>query len=102
MTAEVIRLLNSCRPTRHFRERAVERHLRRDVEEFIVTWGSDFIGEDGVHYLMIVYRDLPPGLGRSVLARRAEDWVLVVAENGAILTCYRSAKACRNIRRHAA
>jgi hypothetical protein len=100
MTAEVIALLNSCRPTRHFRQRARERHFRRDVEEFIVTFGTAFT-EHQRHYLMIVRRDLPREVRDTPLAARADGWIIVMAPNGSILTCYRNARVCKKIRRAA-
>jgi hypothetical protein len=84
-------------PTRHFQRRAFG--LGRDVEEFIVTWGSEIEARDNALYFTVVRRDLPGEVQWSRLARRAEGWVLVVSDRGSIITCYRLRNAWRQLRR---
>ncbi len=87
------------RLTKHFHERARTRGLTLDVQEFIVTWGTTIEAPYGASYFTVVWRDLPYEARSSGLARRAEGWVVVVAGNGAMLTCYRRRDAWHALRR---
>ena len=107
MSPAVLELLNTCAPTRHFRERARERRLSHDVEDFVVTWGTSIEARRGYSSLTIVRRDLPRELRDSELARRAEGWVFVLSDTGALVTCYwaglhawRRLRRARDVRNH--
>lgn len=83
--------------THHFRERAAERALRRDVETFVLTFAAERRTRAAT-LLTIVERDLPPDLRGTDIARRARDWIFVVSPEGALVTCYRQRGAWRNVR----
>jgi len=85
--------------TRHFVERARERGLPRDVEGFVLAWGTEIESRDDCKYFTVLRRDLPDGLAWSSLARRADGWIVVVAENGSLITCYRERHAWRTLKR---
>jgi hypothetical protein len=86
-------------PTNHFKQRARERGLGRDVEDFIITWGTQLEARDNAYYFTVLERELPGEVRWSRLARRAANWVLVVSEQGDIITCYRDRNAWRTVRR---
>ena len=84
--------------TEHFRARADERALPAEVEAFIRMWGDETWAA-GARQITLFRRDLPPELRDSVIARRAEGWILVAAPNGALMTCYRRNDASRFLAR---
>lgn len=86
------------RVTRHYESRAVERALRPEVEEFLMTWGTERRAAGATH-ITLVRRDLPPDLQGCDAAARAEDWIIVAADDGTLVTCYRRANAWRFVRR---
>ena len=86
------------RPTKHYRMRAASRALRPDVEAFLMTWGTETRAAGATH-VTLVRRSLPPELRGSAEAARAEGWILVAANDGSLLTCYRRRDAVRFIRR---
>lgn len=88
----------AARPTRHFQERASHRRLRDSVRDFVIRYGVD-IRAAGATHLVVMERQLPADLRRSSTARRARDWILVLADDGALLTCYRRRRAVRFVRR---
>ena len=96
-----VQLVTGCGTTKHFVERARTRGLAPDVADFIVLWGATVEGRDGATYFTVVRRELPAEVRDDDLARRADGWVLVVAERGWILTCYRCNNAWRWVRRRA-
>lgn len=85
------------RPTHHYDERASHRHLRDDVRDFVLSHGVD-IRAAGATHLVVMERLLPEDLRETDTARRARDWVLVVGDDGALLTCYRRRRAVRFVR----
>ena len=85
------------RPTRHFVERAEERCLDPELLRFILIHGDEYCSAGAIH-LTVRERELPPELRRSDLAERARDWIIVVAPDGSILTCYRRRGAVRFLR----
>ncbi|WP_199789691.1 hypothetical protein [Sorangium cellulosum] len=86
------------RPTRHYLERASHRHLRDNVRDFILRHGVD-IRAAGATHLVVMERRLPEDLRGTEAARLARDWILVVGEGGALITCYRRRRAVRFIHR---
>jgi hypothetical protein len=86
------------RPTQHYKARAAERALRSDVEEFVMTWGTE-IRAAGATHITLVQRDLPIDLQNSEEAVRAEGWIIVTGDDGSLVTCYRRADAWRFVRR---
>lgn len=86
------------RPTQHYKARACERALRSDVEEFLMTWGTETRAAGATH-ITLVRRDLPSDLQDSEEAARAEGWVIVAGDDGALVTCYRRNDAWRFVRR---
>ena len=87
-----------CRPTQHYKTRASERALRSDVEEFLMTWGTETSAAGATH-ITLVWRDLPSDLQDSEEAARAEGWIIIAGDNGALVTCYRRNDAWRFLRR---
>jgi hypothetical protein len=88
---------DSTHPTEHYRIRALQRALHSDVEEFVMTWGTETLAA-GATYLTVVRRHLPPEIRDTELAVRATGWIIIMLEGGALLTCYRRADAWRFIR----
>jgi hypothetical protein len=86
--------------THHYRARAAERDLTPDVELFLRTWGTERWAA-GATQVMLIPKHLPTHVRNSADARRAEGWILVVAPNGALLTCYRRRGALRFVQRKA-
>lgn len=84
--------------TLHYRLRAAERALPEDVEGFLRTWGTE-IWAAGARQIALFLKDLPVELRDTMIARRAEDWILVAAPNGALMTCYQRRDAWRFITR---
>ena len=86
------------RPTQHYQSRAAERALPSDVEDFLLTWGTETRAA-GVTHITLIRRDLPIELQRSKAATRAEGWIIVVSDQGSLITCYRRTDAWRFVRR---
>jgi hypothetical protein len=86
--------------THHYRVRAAERDLPPDIELFLRTWGTERWAA-GAAQITLIRKRLPTHVRNSRDARRAEGWILVVAPNGALLTCYRRSGALRFIQRKA-
>lgn len=86
------------RPTHHYLDRSATRHLRPSVEDFVMTWGTQ-LHAAGANHLTVVRRDLPPDLRDSEEAAQAEDWIIVTADDGSLITCYRREGALRFVRR---
>ena len=82
----------------HFIRRAEERGLREDVMEFIMTFGSSWYRMGATH-LTVVQRHLPQEVRGCVLAAKAEDWIVVIAEGDVPITCYRRANAARFLKK---
>lgn len=85
-------------PTLHYRLRAAERALPPDVEGFLRMWGTE-IWAAGARQITLFTKHLPAELRDTMIARRAEDWILVAAPNGALMTCYQRRDAWRFITR---
>jgi len=88
----------TCRPTRHYESRAAKRGLRPEVEEFLMTWGTETRAAGATH-ITLVRRNLPVELQDSEEADRAEGWIIVSGEDGSLVTCYRRTDAWRFVRR---
>ena len=86
--------------TLHYRARAAERALPRDIESFLQTWGTEVWAADA-RQIALFRKHLPEDLRDTVIARRAEEWILVAAPNGALMTCYQRRNAWRFITRKA-
>jgi hypothetical protein len=84
--------------TLHYRLRAAERALPLDVEEFLRKWGTE-IWAAGARQITVSLQNLPAELRDTMIARRAEDWILVAALDGALITCYHRHNAWRFITR---
>lgn len=84
--------------TLHYRLRAAERSLPPDVEGFLRTWGTE-VWAAGARQIALFLKDLPAELRDTMLARRSEDWILVAAPDGALMTCYQRRHAWRFIMR---
>lgn len=84
--------------TQHYRLRAAERALPQDVEGFLRMWGTE-IWAAGARQITLFLKDLPAELRDTMIARRAEGWILVAAPNGALMTCYQRRNAWRFITR---
>jgi hypothetical protein len=81
----------------HFSQRQEQRGLRRDVLEFILDFGDIHFARRAT-WLVVERKVLPPHLRNTSLAMRASQW-LVMVNNGVLVTCYRSRRPMRNIRR---
>lgn len=86
------------RATQHYRSRAAERALRSDVEEFLMTWGTETRAAGATH-ITLVRRDLPVDMQGIEETARAEGWIIVVGDEGSLVTCYRRNDAWRFVRR---
>lgn len=86
------------RPTRHYKARAAERALRSDVEEFLMTWGTETRAAGATH-ITVVRRELPIDLQGTDEAARAEGWIIVAGDDGSLVTCYRRSDAWSFVRR---
>lgn len=86
------------RPTRHYEARVTERALRSSVEAFLMSWGTETRGAGATH-ITLRRRDLPFDLQRTEQAIRAEGWIIVAADDGSLVTCYRRKDAWRFVRR---
>jgi hypothetical protein len=86
------------RSTQHYNARAAERALRSDVEEFLMTWGTETRAAGATH-ITLVRRDLPIDLQDTDEAARAEGWIIVAGDDGSLVTCYRRNDAWRFVRR---
>jgi hypothetical protein len=86
------------RPTQHYNARAAERALRSDVEEFLMTWGTETRAAGATH-ITLVRRNLPIDLRDTNEATRAEGWIIVVGDDGSLVTCYRRNDAWHFVRR---
>ena len=84
--------------TLHYRLRAAERALPQDVEGFLRKWGTE-IWAAGARQITLFLKDLPAELRDTMIARRAEGWILVAAPNGSLMTCYQRRDAWRFIMR---
>ena len=84
--------------TQHYHLRAAERALPQDVEGFLRTWGTETWAA-GARQITLFLKDLPEELRDTMIARRAEGWILVAAPNGALMTCYQRRNAWRFITR---
>jgi hypothetical protein len=84
--------------TQHYRARAAQRALPRDIELFLQMWGTESWAA-GARQTTLIRRNLPPDLRDSPIARDAEGWILVAAPNGALMTCYHRCDAGRFIAR---
>lgn len=82
----------------HFRRRAAQRGLRDDVRDFILTFGCETRAAGATH-LVIINRRLPSELRQSEIARRARGWILLLADDESLMTCYRRFDASRALRR---
>lgn len=82
--------------TRHYHLRAAERALPQDVEGFLRTWGTE-VWAAGARQITLFLKDLPAELRDTMIARRAEGWILVAAPSGALMTCYQRRHAWRFI-----
>lgn len=85
-------------PTQHYVTRSATRHLKPDVEAFVMKWGTELRAAGATH-LTVVRRDLPVELRDSDEATRAQGWIIVAADDGALITCYRRGDAWRFVRR---
>lgn len=84
--------------TWHYHHRAAERALPQDVEGFLRTWGTE-VWTAGARQITLFLKDLPEELRDTMIARRAEGWILIAAPNGALMTCYQRRDAWRFITR---
>jgi hypothetical protein len=86
--------------TLHYRMRAAERGLSPDIESFLKVWGTE-IWAAGARQLALFRKHLPEDLRDTMIARQAEGWILVVAPNGVLMTCYERPNAWRFVNRKA-
>jgi hypothetical protein len=63
-----------------------------------MTYGWEFHVAGATH-LLVLRRRLPSDLRDTEIARRARGWIVILAEDGAPMTCYRRFDAARALRR---
>ncbi len=80
--------------SKHFRERQAKRGLREQVLEFLLTFGTE-IKKAGARFYVLYDRQYDGGAERN-LWELARHWVVVVSDDGCLLTCYRG----RNVHHH--
>jgi len=86
------------RPTHHYQTRSAERALPSDVEDFLLMWGTETRAAGATH-ITLVRRDLPIEMQDSEAATRTEGWIIVMSDDGSLITCYRRTDAWRFVRR---
>ena len=86
--------------TLHYRMRAAEHGLSSEIESCLRLWGTE-IWAAGARQLTLFRKHLPDELRDTMIARQAEDWILVVAPNGMLMTCYERRNAWRFVNRKA-
>lgn len=84
--------------TLHYRLRAAQRALPQEVEGFLRTYGTE-VWAAGARQITLFLDDVPAELRDTLIARRAENWILVAAPCGALMTCYQRRGAWRFITR---
>ena len=80
--------------TAHFQERLAKRGLKRELLEFILVWGSE-VRAAGVRQIVVVRKELPEEIQATPTAVQASQWVLVMAPDGALITCFRNPDALK-------
>lgn len=88
----------TARLTRHARIRTAERQLRPDVLDFILTFGT-LTRAAGATHVTVVERRLAIEVRDTPLAARARGWIVVVADDGEVMTCYRRFDAVSYLRK---
>lgn len=83
---------------RHFVDRLEQRGLRPALLSFILTWGIEWRARGATH-ITVLWRMLPPSIRDTRLAHAARDWVVLMDDEGSLLTCYRHRGASRFLRR---
>lgn len=86
------------RPTQHYQARAAERALPSNVEDFLLTWGTETRAAGATH-ITLVRRNLPAEMQDSEEVTRAEGWIIVASDDGSLITCYRRTDAWSFVRR---
>ena len=86
------------RPTHHYQIRSAERALPPDIEDFLLQWGTETRAAGATH-ITLVRLHLPIELQDSKAATRAEGWIIVMGDDGSLITCYRRTDAWRFVRR---
>ena len=84
--------------TRHARLRTAQRRLSPAEVELVEQHGRR-IHRTGIIFYFLGHRDLPARLSKPALYERLVGTVLLVAENGDLITAYRNRNALKAIRR---
>jgi hypothetical protein len=82
----------------HFADRFEQRRLRPAVLSFILAWGTEWRARGATH-MTVLWRSLPASLRDTRIAHAARDWVVLMDDDGSLLTCYRRSEASRFLRR---
>ena len=85
------------RTTNHFSERCACRGLRTEVRDFILAYGVEYHAT-GANHLTVLDTHLPKDVRGCETAHHAKDWILVLSDDGVLMTCYRRPHATRFLR----
>jgi|GEM_PF-754297 hypothetical protein len=82
----------------HARRRARQRNLDTRIVRYVLDYGR-IIHRTGILFYFLGARDIPYDDRRNSWATRLVGTVLVVAQDGAVITLYRNPRALQTIRR---
>jgi hypothetical protein len=80
--------------TVHFQERLATRGLKQELLEFILVWGSE-VQAAGARHFVVALKELPEEIRDTPTAIQAAQWVLVLSQEGVLLTCFRNRDALK-------
>ncbi|GAB4524554.1 MAG: hypothetical protein Tsb0020_42680 [Haliangiales bacterium] len=86
------------RTSRHFEARSSCRGVPENLLDRVLTYGTEFKCRGMIHYTL-VKKNLPPVLAAEPWVPRTLNWIVLVSEDGTLVTCYRRANAVRYLRR---
>ena len=84
--------------SRHAARRAARRNLMPDEVEYALTYGRQ-IHRTGITFYFLGRSDIPPADRRASWASRLEGTVVLLANDGQVITVYRHRQALRKIQR---
>ena len=89
---------NLVRKTQHFAAREAERGLPAGTQDYILTWAQP-VYRSGRSFWTLRRKDLPAEEQQSKLAARAMGWVLVLANDGSLVTTYWNPNAVGHLKK---
>jgi hypothetical protein len=82
----------------HAALRAARRNLVSDEVEYVLTYGRE-VHRTGITFYFLGRSDIPPADRRTSWATRLEGTVVLLANDGQVITVYRHRRALRKIQR---